>query len=263
MPSGQFPELSKLRTISALYFIFSGTLLLIWMVLGGLAFFTLCCSLLWLVSGFVWLARPSVAARLCAFPVLGIGSGFRWVLLPSLRERVKRPITWLDLLPVLCVVIAFALVAITIWKTSRTFIPFVISLVFMVAAFLADKGFIDVTAVHSFSMKWTIDGSAPWGRVDFDKEKGPPVVLYRENDGGYCFDVMYSDELKRKLVESNKPSVMVVYASYKDFGRERGYNLVSVEGLFFNQGGREVRPGYAYGGSTQRVDDFGASSCEH
>src|ERR1700690_2333274 len=110
MPSGQFPESSKLRTIFALYFILSGTLLLIWMALGGLAFFPLCCSLLWLVSGFVWPSRPSVAARLCSFPVLGIGSGFRWVLLPSLREQFKRPITWLDVLPVLCLVITLTLV---------------------------------------------------------------------------------------------------------------------------------------------------------
>ena len=231
-------------------------------VLSGLVFFSLCCSLLWLISGFVWLARPSVAARLCAFPVLGISAGFRWVLLPSVREQIKRPITWLDVLAALCVLLALALVVITIWKTARTFIPFVISLVFLVAAFFADRGLVNETAVHTFPMKWTVDGSAPWGHVDFDKKKGPPVVLYREYERGYCFDVLYSDELRRRLIESNKPSVMVEYVAYKDFGRERGYNLVSVEGLVFNQGGREVRPGYAYGGGSTG-DDFGAAPCNH
>jgi hypothetical protein len=254
MSSREFPESSKLRAIVAIYFIFSGALLLILTVLGGLVFFPLCCSLLWLVSGFVWLSRPSVAARICAFPVLATSAGFRWALLPSLREHVRRPVTWVDVLAALCVVVALTLVVIAIWKTARTFAPLAITLVFMVAAFFADRGLINETAVHTFPMKWTVDDSAPWGHVDFDKTKGPPIVLYREYDGGYCFDVLYSDELRRKLIEINKPSVRVIYSSYKDFGRERGYNLVSVEGLIFTQGGREVRPGYTYGGSTQRVD---------
>jgi hypothetical protein len=264
MPSREFPESSGLRTFVALYFIFSGTLLLILTVSSGLVFFTLCCSLLWTVSGFIWLSRPSAAARICAFPVLGIGAGFRWLLLPSLREHFGRPITWLDVLPLCCVVIALALVVITIRKTAGTPVPVAISLVLMVAGFFADRGMIiDQADVHSFSMKWTVDGSAPWSHVDFDAKKGPPIVLYREYARGYCFDVLYSEELRRRLIESNKPTVMVEYTVLRDFGRERGYNLVSVDGWVFSQGGREVRPGYAGGGSTQRADAFGTASCNH
>lgn len=260
----EFPRSSALRGIVAFYFILSGAGLLTLIVLGGLVFFTLCCSLLWTVSGFVWLSRPSLAARMCAFPVLGIGWGFRWLPLPSLREHFGRPTRWLDVLPLCCVVIALALVVITIRKTAGTTVPLAISLVLMVAGLVADRGMIiDQADAHSFSMKWTVDGSAPWGHVDFDAKKGPPIVLYREYERGYCFDVLYSEELRRRLIESNKPTVMVEYMALRDFGRERGYNLVSVDGWVFNQGGREVRPGYAYGGSTQRADDFGTASCTH
>lgn len=162
-----------------------------------------------------------------------------------------------------CVLIALALVAITIWNTAGPPVPVAISLVLMVAAFFADRGMIDQADVHSFSMKWTVNGSAPWGHVDFEAKRGPPIVLYRDYERGYCFDVLYSEELRRRLIESNKPTVMVKYTALRNFGRERGYNLVSVDGWVFNQGGREVRPGYAYGGSTQRADEFGSASCEH
>lgn len=263
MSSREFPGSPASRTIVALYIISSATLLLIVTVLGGLAFFTLCCSLLWAVSGFLWLSRPSFAARMCVFPALGIGAGFRWVLWPSYREHFGRPATWLDALPLLCVVIALALVVITIWKTAGTFVPFGISLVFMFTAFAADRALIDQAEVHSFSMKWTVDGSAPWGHEDFDEKKGPPIVLYREYDQGYCYDVLYSDELKRRLIESNKPSVMVEYTVFRDFGRERGYNLRSVDGLVFSQGGREVRAGYAHGGVVKTGDGIGVVSCNH
>jgi hypothetical protein len=110
-------------------------------------------------------------------------------------------------------------------------------------------------------MKWTVDGSAPWGHVDFDAKKGPPIVVYREYDQGYCYDVLYSEELRRRLMESNKASVMVEYTVLRDFGRERGYNLVSVDGLVFSQGGREARPGYVGGGAARMGD--GTASCAH
>jgi hypothetical protein len=52
----------------------------------------------------------------------------------------------------------------------------------------------------------------------------------------------------------NKPAINVEYNVFSDFGRRRGYNIRSVDGLVFNEGEKPVRSGEAYGGYVMGSD---------
>jgi len=97
-------------------------------------------------------------------------------------------------------------------------------------------------------MKWSTNGSAPWGNVERDEKGQTPVVIYRSVDGGYCYDAIFSPVLKGKLSDSTKSVVTVEYNVFSDFGRKRGYNIRSIDGLVFNEGSRPVLSGDGYGG---------------
>ena len=87
------------------------------------------------------------------------------------------------------------------------------------------------------------------GEVERNAKGETPVVLYRKVAGyGYCYDAVFSPELKSRLVAANKQAIDVAYDLFSDFGQKRGYNLRSVDGLLFNEGERPVRPGEGYGG---------------
>ena len=161
-------------------------------------------------------------------------------------------------------VIALALVVTTIRKTSvRKATPLLmISFSLVLAAFMVEKVGVNKTKVLTYSMNWTADGTAPWGHEDFDAKDGPPVVLFRRYGQGYCYDVFHSAELRRRLIESNKPQVNVEYGVTSDFGRERGYNVRSVDGLVFtDRQDHAVRPGEGAGGYVS--NGAGSGSCEH
>jgi hypothetical protein len=74
---------------------------------------------------------------------------------------------------------------------------------------------------------------------------------------GYCFDAIFSPELKTQLTATNRPVITVDYNLFKDFGRVRGYNVHSVDGMVFNNGDRIVRSegSAAYGGRSGSVVD--------
>jgi hypothetical protein len=261
MPPSEFPKSAWLRTVIASFFILSGAFMSL-MTVAGWGLLYVCCSALWLICGFVWLVRPSFAARLNAFPVLTIVVLIAALFLPPYKKPVEPdPIFWLYGLQVFSAATALALVVTTIRKTTvRKRTPILISFGLVLAAFVVDKAAVNKTELRTYSMNWTADGTAPWGHADFGERDGPPVVLYRRYGQGYCFDVFYSPELRRKLIESNQPLVNVEYGVTSDFGRERGYNVRSVDGLVFtDKKDRQVRPGEGPGGYA----GAGSGSCYH
>src|ERR1700722_17494438 len=118
MPPSEILQTARLRIMVALFFILSGAFMSLMTVMGwGLLY--LCLSTLWLIFGFVWLVRPSFAARLCVFPVLGIAVIMAPLFLPPYRKHTElSPILWFYGLQVVFAVIALALVVTTIRKTS-------------------------------------------------------------------------------------------------------------------------------------------------
>lgn len=226
----------------------------------------LICSILWIVSGFLWFSNPAFAARLAALPVGCIAVLCAAPLLyhPYRQHLEWSPIFWFYGSQALCIIIALALVVMAIRNTSfQTFKPFIISFGVILVGFVVDQAFVGRTDVRSYSMNWTSDGTAPWGPIDFDRKNGPPIILYRQSGTGYCFDLIYSSELRQRLIESNEPLAKVEYGVTSDFGRERGYNIRSVNGLIFvDRHNRQVRSGQGPGGYWSG-GNAGLASCEH
>ena len=232
------------RLVVALFFFLSGALATLLLMLGTPSFWYFPCAILWALSGFAWLTHPSWAAGLSAFPVLGIAV---MMIQNSLNFR-QTDSSYRILL--LCVVIALVLITASFRKKeARAILPIAVSFGLVLAAFGVDRLFTNKVAIHTYSMSWSADGVAPWGHVENNAKGEPPVVVFRRFGQGYCYDAVFSPELKARLTASNKPSITVEYNAFSDFGHERGYNMRSVDGLIFNEGDRAVRPGEDYSGT--------------
>lgn len=226
-----------------LFFCLSGALAILLLLLGAPSFWYFPCAVLWTGFGFVWMVRPSLAAGLSVFPVLGIAV----MLLQAAPSFWRTDVLYRVLF--LCVLAALALIAASLRRPeARRLVPLLISLSLVLAAFLVDRAFTNKVAIHTYSMNWSTNGSAPWGSVERDENGQTPVVVYRSVGGGYCYDAIVSPELKAKLSGSNKPLVTVEYNVFSDFGHERSYNIRSIDGLVFNEGSRRVQSGEGYGG---------------
>src|SRR5437870_3743091 len=255
MAPGALLRSTWVRTVLALFFCLSGafaTLLLLW---GTPSFWYFPCAVLWTLSGFIWLVRPSLAAGLSAFPVLGIAVMMVQTL-PHFRQT-----DYSYRLLLLCVVTALAVIATSFRKREgRKVMPVAISFSLVLMAFVVDRLFTHKLAVHSYSMSWSANGVAPWGDVETDEKGEPPVVIYRRVNQGYCYDAIFSPELRARLTASNKPVITVQYNVFSDFGHERGYNVRAVDGLVFNHGYRPLRPGARSGGNV--MHGSGSGDCQ-
>jgi hypothetical protein len=143
------------------------------------------------------------------------------------------------------------------WPETQRLKPIAFSLILVLIAFSVDRLFTRKVSVVAFAMNWTANGVAPWGTVERDEKGAVPVVIYRKVDGGYCYDAVFSPELKARLDGPNKV-INVEYNVFSDFGLRRGYNIRSIDGLIFNEGERPVRTGETYGGYIMGSD---AANC--
>jgi hypothetical protein len=240
------------KIIVAVFFILSGTVVTLLLTLAAPSFWYFPCGILWALSGFVWLVRPSFAPGISSFPVLGIAA----MLVPALPHyRLLDSIYWLL---ALCVVIAVALVATALrQREARNFTAIAISFSLVLTAFAVDRLFTNKVEIHSYPMNWSANGSAPWGRVELNENGEPPVLVYRMVGQGYCYDAIFSSELKALLTASNRPVITVDYNVFSDFGRERSYNVRAIDGLVFNDGLHSVRSENGYGGYFQNSSGLG------
>jgi hypothetical protein len=149
----------------------------------------------------------------------------------------------------LAIVLAVGLIVACMWKTmSRSIVPASISGILVLAGFALDRVFTNQVTVRTYSMQWTANGVAPWGEVERDGCGNAPVVLYRKLGDSYCYDAVFSPELRNRLSQSIAPVIEVAYNVFRDFGKLRAYNIRSVGVLVLNDGHRTVRSGEGYGG---------------
>ena len=244
------------RALVALFFLLSGAFTTLLLSLFASSFWYLPCAILWTLSGFVWLLRPSWAVGLSTFPVLGIAV----MLMPRVPSFWRTDYSYRIIL--LSIAVALVLIGIFLMKEkeARKVTPFAVSLGLVLAAFGVDRLFTNKVAVHTYSMSWTANGTAPWGQVETDEKGQAPVVIFRRTGKGYCYDAVFSPELKARLLAANKPSIEVEYNTFSDFGHERSYNIRSVDGLIFNERDRPVRAGERYGGTI--MDGSGSFDCQ-
>ena len=243
------------RAAAAFFFVVSGAVATLMLLLGTPSFWYFPCAVLWTLSGFVWLTVPSWAPGLSLFPVLGMATALVQML-PKFRQTDS-----IYRILLLCVVIALVLVAASFRvKETRKILPGAVSFGIVLSIFITDRLFTNKIAVHAYSMSWSANGAVPWGQAETDDQGSAPVVIFRHVKEGYCYDAIFSPEPKTRLVAANKATILVEYNTFSDFGRERSYNIRSVDGMIFNEGDKTIRSAEGYGGTI--LDPSGSASCE-
>jgi len=234
------------RAVVGLFFCLSGAFISLLIAGGPPGFWYIVCGVLWALSGVVWFFRPAIASALSTFPVLGVAA---WCLQAVPLFREERMAVRLILF---FVVVALGLIVICFqWSNTQQWIAIAISLVLVLVAFGVDRLWTNKVAVHAYSMNWSTNGLAPWGQVELDEKGESPVVIYRKVDGDYCYDAIFSPELKERLAKTGQPTITVEYNVFSDFGHPGRYNIRSVDGVVFNEGDRAIRPADWYGGDIQ------------
>lgn len=83
-----------------------------------------------------------------------------------------------------------------------------------------------VNTVKTYRMHFSLDGK------DLGLELSQPyVMVYRFHGTGYCFDEIKSQALHDKLASKHGGEVIAQYQITRDFGRVRGYRVLTVDGV--------------------------------
>lgn len=114
---------------------------------------------------------------------------------------------------------------------------------FLVVAYLL---FIDRPSRRTYRAYVALDGKGPLGLTDPPWDGPDAVVLYRNGRNGVvCFDAFHSKELHDRLYAKNGRLVTVQYDTFSDFGKVRGYNVHSVDGMILADGDHVLREDFA------------------
>jgi hypothetical protein len=228
----------------------------------GWGYSYLSCGILWTLSGFVWMWRPSLGARFGAIPVLGTAALMAPLFLSAYREHAEWiPIFWLCGSQVLCLAIALSLIITTIRKTSvPNFTPWIISFSLVFGSFLLNRAFVDRLTTKTYQANVALDGKGPWPFNDPSSDGSDAVFLYRNGRNGVvCYDGFDSKELHDFLLSKNGQSVTVEYDTFTDFGKVRGYNVHSVDGKILANGYHVLKPEFASSTGVARAGSGTAS----
>ena len=229
------------RVFSAIWtFWTGGSLIIIGLAPPGLIYYASAILLMMAVPLF-WIWQPPVAACLSAPFVVGLSYMIYRYPFGSFGR------IWAIELVVCYIVIIAAIVY------SKKRIPVLVCMLLLISTwFLLNWRFSRVIAVRRYDMQWNLDGEAPWGGriVDYaDKplpmtENGEALVsIWRPVADGFCWNALYSNEVRDRLQRSGNGTTVVEYNSITDFGNWAGATLKSVAGVPFYEGIRPLRPG--------------------
>ncbi len=234
MPKGILASRIASRYLPAGLFIVIGLTVSSLALVGGISWVALCFFFL-VPIGVLWISEPRLARVLSVGPLLGIASlltgvltlrtGGPWEVSP-LRVAASFAIPFTALLAG----VSFLATALRDWRRWR--LSLVLSFTCVALSFMGDRLFLGVRTLQTYKMHFSIDGK---GRENFDF-LGPPkkggVVIYRSvGNGGSCFDYLTSEKLYDKLASEPDAEVTARYEITRDFGRVRGYNVLSVDGV--------------------------------
>jgi hypothetical protein len=96
------------------------------------------------------------------------------------------------------------------------------------------------------------------------EDNSDAVTVYRKGRGGeMCYDKFHSAELHKALSPKQGQLVTVEFDTVTDFGRLRGYNVHSIDGIVLANGYHSLHPGW--GGESGSVSTgegtTGGASC--
>jgi hypothetical protein len=238
------------RILAGTLFTIGGWCLTLVGLLGAPSFWYVPCIDALIPLGFVWwLYPPSLAAALSVGPLIAVGA-----LLRYLSGR------WFAIAAV-CLIAAVILVVIALHHGRAWKLPLFISLAYLASAFGTDRLFTNRVKVKTFQMSIALDGNAPWGQVGPEWPDGtPPLVLYREVNGSYCYTAFKSKELRDRLARKHSDTVTVEYNVFRDFGHSRRYNVRSVDGVLLADGEHVVKEAERFSGG-MLIDNY-SEPCE-
>ena len=90
---------------------------------------------------------------------------------------------------------------------------------------------VDKLVIDSLRAHWSTSGEAPWGTAERDENGSVPVVLWLPVPGRYCYDAVFSKELRERLAALHATTVDVDYNVLSDFGWPRRYTVRAVSGI--------------------------------
>jgi hypothetical protein len=209
------------------------------LTLGTPSFWYFPCVCALIPLGFVWgFCQPPLAAALSVGPLVAAAALLRFV-----------SGTWFAILAG-CLITAVAFVLLALRDSRRWRIPLTISLAYLATAFCTDRLFTSKVTVKTFQMSVALDGKVPWGKV------GPE---WDDGNGSYCYTAFRSQELRGRLAQKRSDRVTVEYNVFSDFGRTRGYNVRSVDGVLLHDNERVLKDAERFSGE-MLMDNF-SSHC--
>jgi hypothetical protein len=237
------------RIVAGTLFTVGGICLTLALLLGTPSFWYFPCVCALIPLGFVWwFCQPPLAAALSVGPLVAAVALLRFV-----------SGIWFAILAG-CLIAAVAFVLLALRDSRRWKIPLTISLAFLTTAFCTDRLFTSKVTVKTFQMSVALDGKVPWGKVGPEWDDGtPPLVLYRDVNGSYCYTAFRSQELRERLAQKRSDTVSVEYNVFSDFARTRSYNVRSVDGVLLHDGERVVKDAERFSGG-MLMDNF-SSHC--
>ena len=208
------------------------------LLLGVPSFWYFPCACALIPLGFVWwFGRPSLAAALSVGPLVAAAALLRYF----------RGI-WGAILAA-CLIAAIIFVLIALRRARSWKLPLLISVIYLAVVFCTDRLFTNKVSVKTFQMGIALDGKAPWGEVGREwQDATAPLVLYRRVGKSYCYTAFKSQELRHHLAQKRSETVTVEYNVFSDFGRERSYNVRSVDGILLHNGEYVVKDAEQFGG---------------
>ncbi len=245
------------RILISLLVLGSGIYLLLAFVLGAPSFW-------WFIAGLL-----IVLAGLSGFFSLASMAGFALPPLIVLTPLVMTLNVWnresaplLIALGLAFISAAFSLILCgkNFWTAGRNY--FIASSIILALGFGVDRTFTNKVKVHGFEMNWAVGSGDPMGTGPDSKEGQKKVVIYRNDGTMTCYDAIYSNELANHLQRLQKPVVHVEYEVFYDFGKDRAYNVRSIEGLLITKQSHPVlRTAEGFGGAIENGNPSGA--CTH
>jgi len=250
--------MTVLRVAGGLLFVVGGGSLVLMSLLGGpsLWYSLSFCALP--ILGIVWFWKPPLAAALSIGPLISVIALLHYASGMWGTSRI-----WAGAVAAGSAT-AIALVVAALRGVSRWQLPVVLSLAFVTCAFATDRLFTNKVTVRTYQMNVALNGHAPWGDVGPEwPDRSAPIVLYRRVGDGYCYDAFKSDELRQRLVPKDSHTVTVEYNIFSDFGKERSYNVRSVDGLLLANREHTVRDFERFGGQILGNSDTPTSGVDN
>ena len=226
------------RILAGMLFTIGGGCLALMSLLAAPSFWYVPCACALVPLGFVWwFCRPSLAAALSVGPLVAAAAVARYL-----------SGTWLAILAG-CLIAAVIIVLVGLRSGQGWKLPLFISIAFLAAAFCTDRLFTNKVSIKTFQMGVALDGKAPWGEVGPEWQDGTaPIVLYRRVGTSYCYTAFKSQELHDRIAQARGNTVTVEYNVFSDFGRQRSYNVRSVDGVVLASGKHVIKDAERFGG---------------